>query len=148
MSNRIRLAGPDDLDRVEKMVADYHGLEGIETDEAHRRAAIAPLLDGSPHGAIWLIGPRISPVGYVAVSFGWSLELGGMDGFIDEVWLREAVRGRGMGSEALSELLKALDQAGLKALHLEVSPENGATRLYRRLGFRERRFGLMTRMAG
>ena len=145
MSSRIHLAKPEDLDRLEAMVAAYHQMEGIESDEAHRRAAIQPLLDGSPHGAIWLIGPRISPVGYVVVSFGWSIELGGMDGFIDEVWLREAVRGRGMGGEALSELLKALDQAGLKALHLEVAPENTANRLYRRLGFQERRFGLMTR---
>ncbi len=147
MSNRIRLAGPDDLDRVERMVAEYHKLEGIESDEDHRRGAIAPLLDGSPHGAIWLIGPKMSPVGYVAVAFGWSIELGGMDGFIDEIWLREAVRGRGMGGEALSELIKALDQAGIKALHLEVAPENGAARLYRRLGFRERKYGLMTRYA-
>ena len=147
MSNRIRLAGPDDLDRVERMVAEYHKLEGIASDEDHRRGAIAPLLDGSPHGAIWLIGPKMSPVGYVAVAFGWSIELGGMDGFIDEIWLREAVRGRGMGGEALSELIKALDQAGIKALHLEVAPENGAARLYRRLGFRERKYGLMTRYA-
>ena len=147
MSSRLHLAGPDDLDRIEGMVGTYHGSAGIESDAESRRGAIGPLLNGSPHGAIWLIGPRMSPVGYVAVSFGWSLELGGLDGFIDEFWLREAVRGRGMGGEALSELLKTLDEAGVKAMHLEVANGTGASRLYRRLGFKERGYALMTRIA-
>ena len=145
--SRLHLATPEDLPRLDGMVAQYHALEGIESDEEHRRTALMPLLEGSPHGAVWLIGPRMSPVGYVAISFGWSIELGGMDGFIDEVWLREAVRGRGMGGEALSELLKSLDAAGVKALHLEMANDNPAERLYRRLGFRRRDFALMTRMA-
>ena len=145
--SRLHLATPEDLPRLDGMVAQYHALEGIESDEEHRRTALMPLLEGSPHGAVWLIGPRMSPVGYVAISFGWSIELGGMDGFIDEVWLREAVRGRGMGGEALSELLKTLDAAGVKALHLEMANDNPAERLYRRLGFRRRDFALMTRMA-
>ena len=147
MSSRVHLAGPEDLTRLEKMVASYHAEAGIESDLQSRAAAIEPLLEGSPHGAIWLIGPRMSPVGYVAVSFGWSLELGGMDGFVDEIWLREAVRGRGMGGEALSELLKTLDQAGVKAMHLEVEKDGPAGRLYRRVGFKERRYALMTRYA-
>ena len=147
MSSRLHLAGIDDLDRIEAMVAAYHKMEGIESETETRRTAIAPLLEGSPHGAIWLIGPRMSPVGYVAVSFGWSIELGGMDGFVDEIWLREAVRGRGMGGEALSELLKTLEAAGVRAMHLEVSESNRASRLYRRLGFRERDYSLMTRYA-
>lgn len=145
MSSRLHLAGPDDLDRIERMVATYHGSAGIESDAEGRRTAIEPLLAGSPHGAIWLIGPRMSPVGYVAVSFGWSIELGGMDGFVDEIWLRDAVRGRGMGGEALSELLKTLDEAGIKAMHLEVGKDTAPARLYRRLGFKERGYALMTR---
>ncbi|MXQ07554.1 GNAT family N-acetyltransferase [Alphaproteobacteria bacterium GH1-50] len=145
--SRLHLATPDDLPRLDGMVAQYHALEGIESDEEHRRTALMPLLEGSPHGAVWLIGPRMSPVGYVAISFGWSIELGGMESFIDEIWLRDAVRGRGMGGEALGELLKTLDEVGIKALHLEVSEGNPAERLYRRLGFRRRDFALMTRMA-
>lgn len=147
MSSRLHLAGPEDLVRVEAMVAQYHRQAGIASDHETRTAALAPLLEGSPHGAVWLIGPRMSPVGYVAVSFGWSIELGGMDGFIDEVWLREAVRGRGMGGEALSELLKTLDGAGVRALHLEMAEGNPAARLYGRLGFKRRDFALLTRLA-
>lgn len=148
MTQILHLATSGDLDRLEPMVAAFHALENIDTDADHRRAALEPILEGSPHGAVWLIGPKMAPVGYVAVSFGWSIELGGMDGFIDELWIREAVRGRGMGREALTAILKALKSAGVKALHLEVARSNEkAERLYSQLGFARRDYALMTWVA-
>ncbi len=145
MTKLLHLAASDDIERLLPMVAAYHVFEGIETDDAHRRAAVEPLLSGSPHGAIWMIGPKMAPVGYIAVSFGWSIEMGGLDGFIDEFWIREKVRGRGMGSEALAGLQATLRDAGVMALHLEVSAENEqAARIYAGAGFEPRRFGLMT----
>ncbi len=139
MTAALSLAGPQDLDRLLPLVAAYHDFEGIAQSDAERRAALMPLLQGSPHGAIWLIGPRRAPVGYVAVSFGWSIELGGMDGFLDEFYIRQSVRGRGMGSEALAVLLPELARAGLVALTLEVAPDNDrAARVYERRGFRLR----------
>jgi len=145
MSQLLHLAGPDGLEKLLPMVAAYHGFEGIETTDEDRRAALSPLLEGSPHGAVWFIGPKMAPVGYIAASFGWSIELGGMDGFIDEFWVREAVRGRGMGTEVLGALIKTLHQAGVMALHLEVSASNdSAARIYRRAGFEKRPYSLMT----
>ena len=147
MSQILHLAGTGDLDRLLPMVEAYHRHAGIQTSDEHRREAVQPLLEGSPHGAIWFIGPMMSPVGYVAVSFGWSIEMGGMDGFIDEIWVREKVRGRGMGTEAIALLLKNLRDAGVKALHLEVAEGNGAERIYARAGFQRRDYGLMTWLA-
>jgi ribosomal protein S18 acetylase RimI-like enzyme len=81
-------------------------------------------------------------------SFGYSVELGGIDGFVDEFFIRESVRGRGMGTEVLGKLLPALSQNGVRALHLEVARDNDAAqRLYTRAGFRMRdRYALMTRV--
>lgn len=145
MSNLLHLATTEDFDKLEKMVAAYHEMEGIESDADDRRSALTPLLEGSPHGAIWMIGPQMAPVGYIAVSFGWSIELGGLDGIIDEFWLREAVRGRGMGGEALIALQKALRGAGVIAISLEVAHGNAAAqRLYARAGFVPRDYQFMT----
>ena len=148
MSQLLHLATAADLDRLQIMVTAFHSEQGFQTDPAHREAALRPLLEGSPHGAIWLIGPQIAPVGYVCVSFGCSLELGGLDGMVDEIWIRETVRGRGMGSEALAALQKTLQSAGVKALSLEVAPNNErAAQLYGRVGFKPRSFHLMTWVA-
>ncbi|NNE87427.1 MAG: GNAT family N-acetyltransferase [Silicimonas sp.] len=146
MSQLLHLAGPGDFERLSSMVARYHQNEGIEMSDEQREQAVQPLLDGSPLGAVWFIGPKMAPVGYVAVSFGWSIEMGGMDAFIDELWVREKVRGRGMGSEALAALIPALEGAGIKALHLEVADGNPAERIYKRAGFKRRAFTLMTRV--
>ncbi|WP_374213217.1 GNAT family N-acetyltransferase [Psychromarinibacter sediminicola] len=135
----MHLADADDLDRLLPLVAASHAHEGIEQDDATRRAALAPLLEGSPHGAIWLIGPRRAPVGFIAISFGWSIEMGGLDGFVDEFFIRESVRGRGVGTEVLMGLLPQLAQAGVTALHLEVGRDNDrARKLYEKRGFRMR----------
>lgn len=144
----LRLATTDDLDRLLPLVAGFHAEAGIEQNDETRRGALIPLLEGSPHGAIWMIGPRVAPVGYVAVSFGWSIEFGGIDAFLDEIYVRERVRGRGMGSEALAALSRALSGQGVKAMNLEVDADNERARaLYERMGFQSRnRYHLMTHL--
>ena len=147
MSAALHLAKADDLHRLQKLVAAFHQSEGIEQSDEDRAAALTPLLEGTPHGAAYLIGPKNGPVGYIVVSFGYSVEMGGIDGFIDEFYIRENVRGRGMGGEVLRTLMPALADYGVKALHLEVMRDNeGAKRLYTRLGFTARDdYHLMTR---
>ena len=146
MSTALHLAGPDDLAKLLPLVAARHAEEGIAQTEAARRAALEPLLAGVPQGAVWLIGPRSAPLGYIAIGTGWSIELGGMDAFVDELYIRPAVRGRGLGAEALSALTRALKAQGVRALHLEVAQDNEAARaLYAKLGFASReRYQVMT----
>ncbi|MDX1781094.1 MAG: GNAT family N-acetyltransferase [Thalassovita sp.] len=135
----LHLAGPDDLDRLLPLVRAFQDEHGITRNDEDRVAGLEPILAGSPHGVAYLIGPQRAPIGYVVISFGWSLEFGGMDGFVDEIYLRPSVRGRGIGSEILTALPKALAGAGLKALHLEVKRDDEKTRrFYSRLRFLER----------
>lgn len=147
MSAALHLAGPADLDRLCALVAAFHAEEGLDSDEAQRRDALAPLLEGIPHGAAYLIGPARAPVGYLVVSFGWSVEFGGLDAMIDELYIRPPVRGRGIATEVLAALPRALAAGGVRAMHLEVDRENEtAARLYGRVGFEGRdRYMLMSR---
>lgn len=143
----LNLAKIDDLDRLIPLVTAFHAEEGVELDEETRRTALLPLLEGSPHGAIYLIGPGRAPIGYIVVTFGWSIEFGGMDGLVDEFFIRPGVRRRGIGSEVLRQLPKALGSAGVKALHLEVAHDNTrAQAFYRRLRFEpDENYMLMSR---
>lgn len=147
MSAALRLARPEDLDRLMGLVTAFHTEAGIPQDADQTRNALAPLLDGIPHGCIYLIGPGRAPLGYIILTFGWSVEFGGMDGFVDEIYIRPAVRGRGIATEVLMDLPKALAGAGLTALHLEVDRTNEAAQnLYLRTGFKPRdRYMLMSK---
>lgn len=147
MSASLTLATPEHSAQVLALVAAFHAEAGSTQSDDARAQAVLPLLDGNPLGAIYLIGPLRAPVGYVALSFGWSIEFGGMDCILDELFVRPPVRGRGIAGEVLISLPKALAGAGVRAMHLEVRPDNEtAQRLYARAGFAPRNdYHLMTR---
>lgn len=142
----LTLARPDDLDRLVQLVAAFHDEAGIAQDDATRRDALLPILEGSPHGVAYLIGPPRAPIGYVILSFGWSVRFAGLEGMVDELYIRRAVRGRGIGSEVMSSLPKALAGAGLRTLHLQVRRDDvKARKLYERLHFSPREDHVMMR---
>lgn len=114
----LTLAARDDFPRLLPLIASSHAGLGLSTTEDDHRATLEALHDQDIQAAIWLIGPRRAPVGYVAVSFGFSLARGGRDATIDEIFVRQAVRGRGMGSQALQVLLPMLREMGVRAVHL------------------------------
>lgn len=139
MSAALTLGKPEHLDRLVPLCAAFHAEEGIAMSDEARRAGLGPLLDGNPYGVIYLIGPARAPIGYIAICFGWSIEFGGLDAIIDELYIRPGVRGRGIATEALIALPRALAEGGLRAIHLEVDRDNAAAiKLYRRAGFATR----------
>jgi ribosomal protein S18 acetylase RimI-like enzyme len=147
MSAALTLAKPDHLDKLVALVAAFHEEAGLTSTDDTRRAGVAPLLDGVPHGCAYLIGPPKAPIGYVVICFGWSVEFAGLDAMIDELYIRPGVRGRGIATEALVALPRALSSFGLRAIHLEVDKDNpNAIKLYRRSGFEAReKYMLMSR---
>lgn len=135
----LHLAGVDDAPKLLPLVAGFHQEMGFGTSVEHQELAVSPLLEGSPHGAIWMVGLRRAPVGYVTITFGWSIEYGGLDAIVDELYIRPAVRGRGMGHDAVDGIAKALREAGVRALHLEVRrSDERAQAFYARARFKPR----------
>ena len=133
----LHIAGPDDLERLLPMVAGFQDHIGQPRNAEALEQALSPLLEGTPLGGVYLIGPRRAPVGYIALSFGWSIGFGGLEARISQFWVRSAVRGRGMGGDVLLALVPALAKHGLAAISLEL-PESDvrAQNLYLRRGFR------------
>ena len=135
----LRLATFDNLPHLTPLVAAFHQEEGIVSDPKQRDRALIPLLEGSPHGAVYMIGPRNSPMGYVVFSFIWSVEFGGLEAMVDEVYLRHNVRGKGIGKSILKRLFRTMAAHGVHNLSLEVHQKNAkAIQFYKALGFRLR----------
>lgn len=135
----IRLATFDDLPHLTPLVAAFHQEEGIVSDPKQRDRALIPLLEGSPHGAVYMIGPRNSPMGYVVFSFIWSVEFGGLEAMVNEVYLGHNVRGKGIGKSILKRLFRTMAAHGVHSLSHEVHQKNAkAIQFYKALGFRLR----------
>lgn len=87
----------------------------------------------------YLMGPKRAPVGYCIVTLGWAIQDGGQNATIDELYIRDTIRGRGIAGETLQALSVTLKAAGVAAIHLDVK-DNAASlqRLYEKAGFKSR----------
>ena len=145
MGPTFRPAGAADLDAVHALRREFYRGTGSAWDEAGARGALAVLLMGPAWGEVWLLETSAGPAGYVVVTFGYSLEFLGPDAVVDELYLAPAVRGPGLGGAALELAGQRARGRGVRALHLEVEPENeAALALYRRQGFLDHGRRLMT----
>jgi len=139
-SPRFRLASESDADVLLDFMESYYAFDGHGFDREHARVALIALLRDTSLGADWLILDGATPVGYVVLCFGYSLEWLGRDAFVDEFYLREEYRGRGWGAQTIAFLEGAARERGVRALHLEVVKGNEtALHLYQKLGFHEHR---------
>lgn len=142
-------AGVEDAPLLVEMMREFYAHEGLRFDEAAAQAALAGLLNDESRGRVWLIALGGATVGYAVLTFGYSLEFKGRDAFVDELYLREAARGRGVGPLALQFLEQACQSLGVRALHLEVERANThAQAVYRKAGFRDHDRYLMTKWLG
>ena len=75
-------------------------------------------------------------MGYLVLTFGFSLEYSGRDALIDELFLREQFREFGIGRQAINFVTEFCRADGIKTIHLEVEHHNEtAKELYRKTGF-------------
>jgi ribosomal protein S18 acetylase RimI-like enzyme len=135
---QFRLPGDSDADTLLQFMREYYAFDGHGFDEPKARVALTALLRDASLGRAWLILDDDTPVGYVVLCFGYSLEWLGRDAFVDEFYLREEYRGRGWGRETMAFVEEAARADGIRTLHLEVVQQNSAAlQLYRKLGFQE-----------
>jgi GNAT superfamily N-acetyltransferase len=130
----VRRAVGDDLPVVLGLVGGYCAADGHEFDAATATAGLGPLLDDDAVGVVWLAEDDGAAVGYAAVTWGWSIEIGGFEVVLDELYVTD--RGRGIGSMLLAHLEDDCRARGVRRIFLETErPNEDARRLYRRHGY-------------
>lgn len=139
MPFRTRRAERSDLDDVVALCGRYAARSGYEHapfDPAIATRCLADLLDDDRLGILWVASPTRSTgaVGYLLLTWGYSLESGGRDGLIDEVYVEP--RNQGIGSALVDAALEECRRRGVRRVFLETEAVNeGARRLYGRKGF-------------
>jgi len=132
----IQLARASDLDLLTSLMGEFYAESGYPFDRRRASAALALLVGAPQLGRVWLIVSADEPVGYIAVTFGFSLEFHGRDAFIDDFFIRPPFRGARLGTRVLERVEPECRALGVRALHLEVDRANRAGQaLYRRQGF-------------
>ena len=133
----LRAAQADDLDALCEMIATFNAEDGHALENPVR-PVLEKLLSDSSLGQAFMIETDAETIGYVILCHSFSIEFGGHDTILDEIYIRPDARGKGYGTAILRELEDWAASNGLVAIHLEVMGANPAAALYRRTGYRDR----------
>lgn len=146
METNCKIAEKSDTETLVEFIREFHEEEHLPFDDNSVRTMLAEMLNDDSLGRVWLIQDGSEPIGYIVLTFSYSLEFQGRDGLIDELYIRESHRGQGIGTSALKFVEGVCPSLGIQALHLEVDRKNTAAQsLYRQVGFEDHDRYLMTK---
>jgi len=118
-----------------EMMREFYAESGFSLDSQWATDSFSALLADDSKGAAWLVFEDSRPAGYVVLTLRHSMEYGGSDAFIDDLYVRPDLRRHGLGREALNALFAECEQRGVHAVHVEAGRDNVASQeLYRSFG--------------
>ena len=130
----LRRATADDLTSLLPLVRDFYEIDHHPYDESRVVDALRPLLADDTFGQVWVVDESGSLGGYSVVTWGYSLESGGRECILDEIYV--ASQSAGVGSELLTATLEGARLFGARSMFLETEAHNSRVRgFYLRHGF-------------
>ncbi len=126
-------AGLEDREGLLSLIAEYYELDRHVFDRQRVVAALQPLLTEDDFGVVWKVGTGAAQ-GYAVVTWGYSLESGGPEALIDEIYVRP--RGQGVGAALVDHIIADCRERGFLRIFLETERHNTRVReFYARCGF-------------
>jgi len=131
----IRKIKENDKAKYIKMAEDFYNSPAVlyPVPCSHFENTFVELMNGSVYTEGYIFEIDESVAGYGLIAKTYSQEAGGMVVWIEEIYVKEDFRDKGLGSEFL-EYVK--ENIPAKRYRLETEPENSrAQKLYKRHGF-------------
>ena len=131
----VRKATAADIGALVGLMTEFYAEAGYGLDESWARSVFATLFENEDRGCAWLVQDQDAPIGHAVMTVRFTMEHGGLSGYIDDLFVRPGYRGRGAAGRVLRELEKECAERGCRALIVEVGRDNhAALRTYARLG--------------
>jgi GNAT superfamily N-acetyltransferase len=127
------------------LMREFYAEAGFSLDDDWAAASFSALLWDPSRGMIWVVRVDNVPAGHVVLTFRHSMEFGGLDAFVDDLFVRPGHRRRGLGRALLTALFDECRRRGVLAVHVETGQGNAAARaLYASFGMGDRKRLLLT----
>ena len=134
----VRPAVREDVPRLVALMADFYGEAGFPLPTAAAARAFGSLLDDARLGRVWVLEAEGEAAGFIVLTVAFSMEFGGLRGFVDDLFVCPQFRGRGLAAAGLAEARRTAGEMGVLALCVEVGAEDSpARRVYQRAGFED-----------
>lgn len=130
----IRDARPEDFELIVPMIRSFYEIDRHPYDPARVESGLRPLLSGEAPGFVIVAEDQGDLLAYAVVTWGWSIESGGWDALLDEIFVTD--RGKGIGAEMMHHIIDRARAEGCQRMFLETESHNRAARIfYTRHGF-------------
>ena len=120
-----------DIEIVTKMMQDFYAIDNYPIDIETSKKLFHEFITDENLGKCWLIYHEEEIVGYVILTFTFSFEYKGRIAFLDELYLKETTRGKGIGKITIDFIKEQATVLNVKLIYLEVENHNEkAQKLY------------------
>ena len=125
-----------DIDIIVQMMQEFYAIDNYPIDAEISKKLFHEFIADENLGKAWLILSDNEIIGYVILTFIFSFEYQGKIAFLDELYLSEKARGKGIGNQAVAFIIERSKKLSLKLIYLEIENHNqNAQKLYIASGF-------------
>lgn len=120
-----------EIDIILPMMQSFYAIDGYPIDIEISRKLFEDFIADVKLGRAWFIYFDDEIVGYVILTFVFSFEYKGTIAFLDELYLNEKSRGKGIGKQVVDFIYQEAVALSLRIIYLEVEGHNeAAQKLY------------------
>lgn len=113
-----------DIEIIVSMMKDFYAIDNYPIESETSKKLFQTFIEDDNLGQCWLISHNGITVGYVILTYVFSFEYQGKIAFLDELYLSENARGKGIGKIALKFVHDRALQNDLKVVYLEIESHN------------------------
>jgi GNAT superfamily N-acetyltransferase len=136
MNIEYTIAAENDIDLILDMMSEFYKHEQIKYNKEILRPVIIDMIQNPSLGKIWLINADSEVIGYFTLTFIFSMEYGGRNALLDEIFIKDSFRRKGIGKQTLKFIEQQCKLNDIHAIHLQVNNFNpSAKNLYEFFGF-------------
>ncbi len=115
-----------DIENIIQLMEEFYLIDNYPFDSEISSEIFNQFLADENLGKAWLIFHKNEIVGYVILTYVFSFEYQGKIAFLDELYIKENARGKGIGKETIAFIQQEAPKLSLKIIYLEVESHNDA----------------------
>lgn len=119
------------IETITQMMQEFYAIDNYPINIEVSKKLFHDFFSDENLGKAWLIYDDSEIVGYVILTIIFSFEYGGKIAFLDELYIKEIARGKGIGKQAIQFIKEQAKFLNIKLLYLEIENHNkNAQKLY------------------
>lgn len=127
----FQLLSSSKIETITSMMQDFYAIDNYPIDIEVSKKLFQEFIADEKLGQVWLIYSNKNIVGYLILTYIFSFEYQGRIAFLDELYIKESSRGKGIGKQAINFIKVQAALTNVKLIYLELENHNeNAQKLY------------------